>query len=119
MSAFTNYMSRLEMILQLGKSRVDLAIYRDTKVLGNGGRPEAYYGDHGLSQAGYTYEYISPANLKLDTAVVENGVLAPGGPCYKALLINTGYSPETHGLCPRRPPHPIYRRHPGHHWILR
>lgn len=88
MSVFTNYMSRLEMILQAGRSNVDLAIYRDAKAIGNGGSSVEYYGDSGLVQAGYTYEYLSPANLLLDGAVVEDGILAPGGPSYKALLVN-------------------------------
>lgn len=87
MNVLTNYMTRLEMILQTGRSNVDLAVYRDTKAIGNGGSVVEYYEDGGLVQAGYTFEYLSPANLKLDAAVVENGILAPGGPGYKALIV--------------------------------
>lgn len=39
------------------------------------------------NQAGYSYEYLSPDNFQLSQAVVENGVLAPEGPGYKALII--------------------------------
>jgi hypothetical protein len=36
---------------------------------------------------GYTYEYLGPENLNSEQAVVIDGVLAPEGPAFKALII--------------------------------
>jgi len=43
-----------------------------------------------LVNAGYTYEYVSPENLKLPGVSVSNGRLASGGPAYKAFILNRG-----------------------------
>ena len=67
---------------------MDLAVYRDTKAMGNGGSPVKYFSDKGLIDAGYTYEYISPANRNSNLATVKDGVLAMDGPSYKALIID-------------------------------
>lgn len=39
--------------------------------------------------AGYTYNYLSPLNFDLPQAFVHNGSLAPRGPSYKALIIES------------------------------
>jgi hypothetical protein len=43
-----------------------------------------------LVDAGYSYEYVSPESLNLPGVSVSNGRLAPGGPAYKAFVLNGG-----------------------------
>lgn len=38
---------------------------------------------------GYGYEYLSPNNFQLPQAIVVDGLLAPSGPAYKALIIRS------------------------------
>jgi hypothetical protein len=44
---------------------------------------------------GWSYQYISPDNLRLDQAYVENGVLAPNGPSWKAIIIQSNQNITT------------------------
>ncbi|KAI8212848.1 hypothetical protein K4K52_006995 [Colletotrichum sp. SAR 10_76] len=45
------------------------------------------YNKSDLNEFGYTFEYLGPSNLVSDHAKVVNGVLAPEGPGYTALII--------------------------------
>lgn len=40
------------------------------------------------ANTGFSYEYLGPSNLALPEAVVVDGVLAPNGPAYKALVFD-------------------------------
>nr|AHA81990.1 Arm21 [uncultured bacterium] len=84
MRAFADYVARAATILQCGRPRVDVAIYR-----------QAYwclawpkFTAGNLADAGYTYEFLSPNLLALDAAVVRDGRLAPDHAAYRALVID-------------------------------
>ena len=83
----SSYISRLQAIVQNGQAKVDLAVLLDT---------EAGFGNQGgnslqaLLDKGYSYSVMSEPVLKLNNAVVKNGILAPDGPAYKALIVKNG-----------------------------
>lgn len=92
---YTDYMGRTNYTLQQGKADVDIAVYRneymddikpaDSEVYPDG---QYLYKDGGeLERLGYTYDFVAPANLMLETSVVKDGVLCPDGPSYKAMVI--------------------------------
>ncbi|EMD67440.1 hypothetical protein COCSADRAFT_157824 [Bipolaris sorokiniana ND90Pr] len=77
------YSARNSLIMQSGTPKVDLALYYYQA-------PYKFADLYSTSDAnayGYTYEYLGPKNLVSEHAVVVDGVLAPEGPAYKALLI--------------------------------
>ena len=88
-NSMTDYLSRIQFVLQQGQGDIDLALYRYN-----------YYDSSSLMESslnalesnGYTYDFVSPAVLNLENAVVskQNGqaVLAANGPSYKALVID-------------------------------
>ncbi|WP_270739666.1 glycosyl hydrolase [Massilioclostridium coli] len=78
-----DYIARNQFVLQQGKSKVDLAVYRhetstNSKTLS----------DPALVDMGYTYDYVSPnAMLNNPKAVVKDGVLCPNGAGYQAMVL--------------------------------
>ena len=85
----TDYLSRVQYVMQKGQADVDLAVYRNYNYEGY----QAFdWSLNEIEQAGYTYDFISPALLNLDHAVVteQDGrmVLAADGPSYKALILD-------------------------------
>ena len=85
----TDYLSRVQYVMQKGQADVDLAVYRNYNYEGY----QAFdWSLNEIEQAGYTYDFTSPALLNLDHAVVseQDGcmVLAAGGPSYKALILD-------------------------------
>jgi len=97
MTVLTDYVSRVQTVLQYGDARVDFAVYRDDLGIrtDEGNTKGVLYlddsnvpADNAATAVGYSYNYVSPGNFKLSTAVVENGVLNPDGAAYKALVIN-------------------------------
>lgn len=79
-SKVTDWMGRMQYALRSGQEKVDVAVFRD--VMGHG-----HPGVSELSADGYTYEYLSPAHLQLDSATVKDGVLAPDTAAYQSLVI--------------------------------
>jgi hypothetical protein len=82
--AVINHIARIHFGLQAGVPKIDLAIYRysfATQVL-------PIWSDEGLWNDGYTWNYLSPANLDLPSATIQDGALANDGPGYKAFLID-------------------------------
>lgn len=79
-------LARTQMVLQQGQGDVDLAFYRNQYGKGN-----VYSDITAVEQAGYTYDYVTPALLNMDNAVTGdqdgNTVLAADGPSYKAIVI--------------------------------
>jgi hypothetical protein len=65
---------------------VDVAIYRKAYDVTAIDAPP-FQGDW-LLNAGYTYEYVSPENLKLPGVSVSGGRLASSGPAYKVFILN-------------------------------
>lgn len=82
-TSVAEYMDRAQDILRSGDPVVDIAIYNE--------RYSTYgpiWEDEALQQAGYSYEFISETLLGLDSAYVEDGILAPGDGNYKTLIFN-------------------------------
>ncbi|EJT69034.1 hypothetical protein GGTG_13431 [Gaeumannomyces tritici R3-111a-1] len=80
------YMGRTQLVQQSGVPRVDVAVYSKqstTSPLGVG------YKAADLQKNGWTYTYVSPANFDLPQATVNNGVLGPNGPAWKAIVIES------------------------------
>ncbi|MCR2806266.1 glycosyl hydrolase [Paenibacillus soyae] len=85
-----DYIARNQYVLRMGKAKVDLAIYRyhidgiHHDILTE---PTVY------EQAGYSYDYVSPALLNLETAKVGmfdgQPVLDADGSAYKTLIVDT------------------------------
>lgn len=98
------YISRLQFVQRQGKPRVDVAILN--KQSSNNQDFPAVYPDDDLQAEGelmstswffsiaradlylgWTYTYLTDLNLDLQEAVVENGILAPDSPAWKAFVI--------------------------------
>ncbi|KAH8883752.1 hypothetical protein GQ53DRAFT_663304 [Thozetella sp. PMI_491] len=77
------YTSRNNWALQVGVPRIDLAFY----YWSDPWKATDIYDGHDLGAAGYTYEYLGPENLLSTHANVSDGLLAVGGPSYKALVL--------------------------------
>jgi len=88
MKNVADYIGRTQTVLQKGTQKVDVAIYQDKFAIKTG----PFFKDQSLSNAGYTYDYLSPALLELESAKVSNGVLNADGPAYKALVVNGNVS---------------------------
>ncbi|KAJ6547037.1 hypothetical protein B0H19DRAFT_1163612 [Mycena capillaripes] len=83
---YLDFLAHTQYALQSGVAKVDVAIYRkDYDITGS-----PPFQGNSLINAGYTYEYVSPENLKLPGVSVSNGRLASGGPAYKAFILNRG-----------------------------
>ena len=89
-SSYIEYFSRYNYIMQK-ESKIDVAVYRHTyedRYMLSGNDGEDWYPDGGaLNANGYSYEFVSPSILSLDTAKVTNGVLNENGPAYKAIVL--------------------------------
>ncbi|KAJ3889151.1 hypothetical protein GG344DRAFT_52267 [Lentinula edodes] len=81
---YLDYLARTQYVLQAGVAKVDLGIYRKGY---NIVTPPPYTGTSLLISSGYTYEYVSPENLKLPGVTVSDSRLAPAGPAYKAFIL--------------------------------
>ncbi|CAH0025578.1 unnamed protein product [Clonostachys rhizophaga] len=80
---YMDAMGRLQQIMQTGVPRRDALFWMKRFWFpGN-----ASYVKTDLVDAGYTYEYLSPENYKLDTAVVEDKIFAPERQQFKILIL--------------------------------
>ncbi|KAL4905091.1 hypothetical protein BDW74DRAFT_185211 [Aspergillus multicolor] len=79
------YVSRVQWVLRQGKPRVDVAFLNKASVTD----PQfaTIYNGTDLVERGYTYGYISPGNLELDGARMEDDVLGSDGPGYRAMVV--------------------------------
>ena len=68
-------MARTQYVLSLGQPCVDLAFYRLSYNDDNfdPSYKTSFAPVESLVQAGYTYEYVSPAMFQLDSSVVKDG----------------------------------------------
>ncbi|KAI8305015.1 hypothetical protein K4K59_012523 [Colletotrichum sp. SAR11_240] len=78
------YSARNSMIMRRGVPKVDLAFYYFEVPFKFGA---SVYNKSDLNEFGYTFEYLGPSNLVSGHAKVVDGVLAPEGPGYTALII--------------------------------
>lgn len=86
-------LSRLQLVLQQGRPRLDVAVYFDDmgmKGTSNGASTSGaqFDGDGALTGAGYTYEYVSPQFLRWPSATVRDGALFPDRSAYRAMVFN-------------------------------
>ncbi|KAF2090207.1 hypothetical protein K490DRAFT_36539 [Saccharata proteae CBS 121410] len=80
-----NYIARIQHIQQQGIPRTDVAIYN--KVSATDTTFPTVYQSSDLMQHGKLKPLLTPDNFKLPQARVENGLLSPIGPAYKALVL--------------------------------
>ncbi|KAL4783796.1 hypothetical protein BJX76DRAFT_368146 [Aspergillus varians] len=83
--AVIDYLARLQFVQRQGSPRTDVAVFN--RVSRTNTSFPAIYQESDLEEAGYSYSYISPLGFDLPQAYVENHVLAPEGPAFKALVI--------------------------------
>lgn len=81
----SGYLARTQKVLQTGRNDVDVAIFHQA---GNASSGAPFFEDSGLRDSGYSYNFVSPGTLRLPRASVADGVLAPDGPSYKALVLD-------------------------------
>ena len=81
---FSNYVSRLQSIVQNGQAKVDLAVLLDTKT---GYSNQSGNSMQFLLDRGFSYSILSEPVLHLEKAYAIEGILAPDGPSYKALIV--------------------------------
>jgi hypothetical protein len=82
--AYADYVARTATVLQHGRPRVDLAIYKQAYWCM--AWPKITVPD--LADAGYTYEFLTPSLLAHPNAVVRAGRLAPEQSGYRVLVID-------------------------------
>ncbi|KAF4212259.1 hypothetical protein CNMCM5878_001477 [Aspergillus fumigatiaffinis] len=81
-----DYLGRTQHILKAGKPRIDLAMYYSPSRWSS----NKFYDSETLQQQGYAYNFIGPQNLQLPDVSVSDGLLAPNGPGYQALIFLNG-----------------------------
>ncbi|KAJ7184135.1 hypothetical protein C8R46DRAFT_1343283 [Mycena filopes] len=81
---YLDFLKHTQYVLRSGTPKVDVAIYRKDYNLATS---PPFQGDS-LVSAGYSYDYVSPENLKLPGVSVSNKRLTPNGPAYKAFVLN-------------------------------
>ncbi|PVM77468.1 glycosyl hydrolase [Caulobacter radicis] len=88
----TDYLARGNTLLRR-RAKVDVAIFRAGLDVFNDpsvghGDGEALYPDGGaLADRGFSYDFVSPALLALPQSQARDGMIAPSGPGYRALLV--------------------------------
>ena len=90
--AYNDYLARVQQVLTQGDAKRDVAVYMQNYLYPLGVR---IWQNTALQEAGYTRDYLSPANMKLPNATVKHGRLAVNGPAYKALIIDSQLEPST------------------------
>ena len=83
-SDFIDWTARTQWVAQSGVPKIDLAFWLKKDQYFS--VPSAYE-PNDLAEAGYSYEYLSPDNLVLPEAYVENVILAPNRQAFKAMVV--------------------------------
>ncbi len=81
---FSDYVARSQAVMQHGASQVDVAVLLGTEA---GYSIQSGNSFQQLLDRGYSYNLLSEALLDEPSATVSNGVLAPDGPAYRALVV--------------------------------
>ncbi|GGQ30268.1 hypothetical protein BKA00_002818 [Actinomadura coerulea] len=79
------YLARVHLAMQAGRSRVDVAVFRQ-KGYTKTGIGAGWFTKSGVP-LGWTHQLISAPLLDLPSATVSGGRLAPGGPAYKVVFV--------------------------------
>lgn len=77
------FAARTTEVLKTGVPKIDLAFYSWKHPWS--ARP--IYQGADLTATGFTHEYLGPDNLASNSSTVQDGILAPNGPGYKALVL--------------------------------
>ncbi|KAL3475735.1 hypothetical protein BJX99DRAFT_259172 [Aspergillus californicus] len=80
-----NWLARVQWVLQAGVPKVDLVFW--DKQLRQNPYPNTTYVPSDLSDAGYTYSYLTAENFDIPAAIVHDGELAPTRQAFKALVL--------------------------------
>jgi len=91
--AINDHLARLQLALGQGRPKFDVAVYwQDFGLRGGATALSAnnrlLRSDSPLAESGYTYEYLSPAHLRMREARVSRGELFPDAGGYEALVLN-------------------------------
>ncbi|MET7597129.1 glycosyl hydrolase [Streptomyces sp. NPDC005481] len=78
-------LSRVHRVLQTGRARADVAVFRQTGYSATG-IGASWFTASGIT-SGWTHQFLSGPLLDLPSATVRRGRLAPDGPAYKALFV--------------------------------
>lgn len=81
----SGYLSRVHQVLQTGRPRADVAVFRQTGYTATG-IGASWFTATGIP-LGWTHQFLSGPLLDLPSATVRRGRLAPDGPAYKALFV--------------------------------
>ncbi|MFE0521843.1 glycosyl hydrolase [Streptomyces sp. NPDC058954] len=81
----SGYLGRLHQVLQSGRARADVAVFRQTGYTATG-IGASWFTSTGIP-LGWTHQFLSGPLLDLPGATVSDGRLAPDGPAYKALFV--------------------------------
>ncbi|MCI8497678.1 MAG: hypothetical protein HFE85_05455 [Clostridiales bacterium] len=89
-----DYLARAQYIMRKGVSQRDVVIYKHNYDWARWSGE--YVIDQTLTREGYTFDFINPAMMQHENAVVENGVIDPEGGRYQALIIDSEQYPFMH-----------------------
>ncbi len=93
---YNAYFARLQQALTQGGAKTDVAVYMQNYLYPPSQSIKTrHWGDMKLAEAGYTRDYLNPEMLNLPIAKVAGHRLAPDGPSYKALIIDSEQGPPT------------------------
>ncbi|MFI8231340.1 glycosyl hydrolase [Streptomyces sp. NPDC085900] len=81
----SGYLGRVHQVLQSGRARADVAVFRQTGYTATG-IGASWFTSTGIP-LGWTHQFLSGPLLDLPGATVSDGRLAPDGPAYKALFV--------------------------------
>ena len=81
----TDFMSRIQALMQKGVAKIDLAVLIDKESSFDFESKNRF---QRLLDSGYSYNLLSESVLDHPNAVVSGNVLAPEGPAYKALIVD-------------------------------
>ncbi|MEV0226749.1 glycosyl hydrolase [Streptomyces sp. NPDC050704] len=81
----SGYLGRVHQVLQAGRARADVAVFRQTGYTATG-IGASWFTATGIT-LGWTHQFLSGPLLDLPAATVRRGRLAPDGPAYKALFV--------------------------------
>ncbi|MFB8773885.1 glycosyl hydrolase [Streptomyces broussonetiae] len=89
MPDIAGYLGRVHRVLQTGTVRADVAVFRQTGYSATG-IGASWFTSTGIP-LGWTHQFLSGPLLDLPSATVARGRLAPDGPAYQALFVETDF----------------------------
>ena len=81
-----DYLGRTQMVLQAGRARTDVAVWRQRGAAGSG--LGAYYFTNDGIPVGWSHGFLTAAVMDTVPPTVRDGRLYPDGPAYQAVVVN-------------------------------